>query len=102
MTDFKRFQTECHRWSEQTFGIGRSPDGPIAHLVKEVEELQKQPYDLMEYADCLMLILDAASNADIPADILLEAAWDKLEINRHRDWGKPDENGVVEHVRDGN
>ena len=99
MTEFLRFQIEAHRWSEQTFGVARSPDGPIAHLVKEVKELQQNPYDIMEYADCLMLILDAASNASITGDKLLEAAWEKLEINRQRDWGIPDADGVVEHRR---
>ena len=82
------------------FGELRSPDGPVAHLCKEVEELLEHPYDDMEYADCLMLILDASSNAGIAADDLLNTCWEKLAINRARDWGEPDENGVVEHVRD--
>lgn len=100
MTEFGRFQEEAGRWSDSVFGVDRNPRGPIAHLKKEVDELLDNPYDDMEYADCLMLILDAARCAGIPADDLLNTAWDKLAINRDlRDWGKPDADGVVEHVR---
>ena len=100
MTEFQRFQIEAHRWADSVFGELRPPDGAVAHLLKEVGELSDHPYDDMEYADCLMLILDAASNAGIGADNLLNTCWEKLSINRAREWGKPDENGVVEHVRD--
>ena len=100
MTEFQRFQIEAHRWADSVFGELRRPDGAVAHLLKEVGELADHPYDEMEYADCLLLILDAASNAGIGADDLLNACWEKLDINRVREWGEPDESGVVEHVRD--
>lgn len=99
MTELQRFQLEAHRWADSVFGELRPPEGAVAHLQKEVKELAEHPYDDMEYADCLMLILDAASNAGIGADDLLNTAWEKLAINRAREWGEPDENGVVEHVR---
>lgn len=100
MTGFQRFQIEAARWADRQFGYDRSPHGTIAHLAKEVQELRESPYDRMEYVDCLMLLLDAASNARISIDSLLEIAWDKLDENRHREWGEPDEDGVVEHVRE--
>ena len=100
MTELGRFQIEAARWADKQFGVCRKPDGPVAHLVKEVQELRDHPYDDMEYADCLMLILDAAHCAGIGADDLLSTAWEKLAINRDlRNWGKPDADGVVEHVR---
>jgi hypothetical protein len=34
------------------------------------------------------------------SDELLTACFNKLEINKNRVWGKPDENGVVEHIKD--
>ncbi len=76
------------------------PHGAIAHLAKEVGELAERPFDDMEYADCMLLLLDAASNAGLPADDLLNTCWEKLAINRARTWGEPDENNVIEHVRD--
>jgi len=100
MTEFQRFQIEAARWADATFGLSRSPKGPVAHLVKEVRELSKNPFDDMEYADCLMLLLDAAGNAGISADNLLNACWEKLEINRQRQWGEQDTDGVVEHIRE--
>lgn len=99
MTEFQRFQIEAHRWADSVFGELRRPDGAVAHLAKEVAELAEHPYDDMEYADCLMLVLDAASNAGIGADDLLNTCWEKLAINRNRKWGKPGVDGVVEHVR---
>ncbi len=100
MTELQRFQFEAHRWADSVFGELRRPDGAVAHLRKEVEELAERPYDDMEYADCLLLLLDGASNAGIAADDLLNTCWEKLAINRARSWGEPDENGVVEHDRD--
>lgn len=100
MTEFQRFQIEAHRWADSVFGELRPPHGAIAHLRKEVGELTECPYDDMEYADCLLLLLDAASNAGIGADDLLNTAWEKLALNQQRKWGEPDENGVVEHTRD--
>ncbi len=99
MTELGRFQIEAARWADRTFGECRMPDGAIAHLAKEVGELADKPFDDWEYADCLMLLLDAASNAGIGADDLLNTAWEKLAINQQREWGEPDENGVVEHIR---
>ena len=58
------------------------------------------PDDKVEYADCLILLLDAYCMAGGSADELIDTAFKKLEINKRRDWGTPDENGVVEHIRD--
>jgi hypothetical protein len=99
VSEIRRLQLELHRWADQQFGYERHPRGAIAHLVKEVQELAEAPHDALEYVDCLTLLLDAASNAHISIDNLLEIAWDKLDENRHREWGEPDEDGVVEHVR---
>ena len=86
-------------WSDQTFGTNRAPQGSLNHLLKEVNEALKEPYNKEEYADCLLLLLDAARLAGIDADTLLLAGFQKLEINKKRTWGAPDENGIAEHVR---
>jgi hypothetical protein len=95
----QRLQDEAGEWSDATFGYNRSAEGPIAHLAKEIEELADNPGDRLEYADCLLLLLDAYRLAGGSADDLVGAAWQKFGINRSRVWGEPDENGVVEHVR---
>ncbi len=96
----QQLQDEIANWSDATFGAGRPADIPLHHLSKEVQELIAAPNDRMEYADCLILLLDAYRMAGGSADDLIETCYQKLEINRNRKWGTPDENGVVEHVRD--
>lgn len=106
------------KWSDEQFSDGiftHERALPITyHLKKEVgeliEELQKvgnaelSHYEeekvKEEYADCLMLLLDSASHFGLSADDLYRACVWKLEINKRRKWGSPDENGVVEHIRE--
>ena len=94
------FQISQGKWSDDTFGKDVPPRAKIAHLIKEVDELYRSPYDIEEYADCFILILDAARKAGYDVSDITSAMWDKLEVNRQRKWGKPDENGVVEHIRE--
>lgn len=95
----QRLQDEAGEWTDATFGQNQTADSCIAHLKKEVKELAENPGDRLEYADCLLLLIDAYRKAGGSADDLVCAGWQKFEINRSRVWGEPDENGVVEHVR---
>lgn len=95
----QQLQDKIANWSDSTFGSGRPATTPLHHLAKEVSELIEAPDDRMEYADCLMLLLDAYRMSGGSADDLVEACYQKLEINQQRKWGKPDKNGVVEHIR---
>jgi len=106
-------------WSDATFGKLQRNPAIVYHLKKEVDELikefeyQNNPFNesdssketnrqmlKMEFADCFMLLLDSAHHANFTADELINAALEKLEVNKKRTWGKPDENGVVEHIKD--
>ncbi len=98
-TRIQQLQNEIANWSDATFGAKRPATRPLNHLAKEIRELIEAPEDRMEYADCLILLLDAYRMAGGSADDLIEACYQKLEINKEREWGKPDENGVVEHIR---
>ena len=90
---------EHGEFSDATFGVNRSANGPLHHLKKEVEEVIKNPNDFEEYADCLLLLIDAFRMSGGNSKELLDAAFDKLDKNKKRDWGLPDENGVVEHLK---
>ena len=90
-------QHEIGEWSEATFD-DPGPAPKLHHLKAEVDELLAAPFDRIEYADCLILLLDAARKAGISGDELLEAAYHKLQVNKRRIWGEPDENGVVQHI----
>lgn len=98
----QQLQDEIAAWSDQTFGADRPANTPLHHLAKEIQELIASPNDSMEYADCLILLLDAYRMTGGQADDLIETCYEKLEINRKRKWGTPDKNGVVEHIREDN
>lgn len=89
-------------WSQITFGNdeARGPMGPLKHLEKEAREAQSAPDDIVEYADCLLLILDASRRAGIAPWKLVAAAHEKLTINEERDWPAEITDEPVEHIRD--
>ena len=88
-------------WSDKTFGLPseRGPIGPLKHLAKEVNECLANPADLMEYADCLLLILDASHRQGLSAEQLIDLAIEKVHINEKRQWNVGDVNSPAEHVR---
>jgi len=93
-------------WSKRTFGI-TTPQAPAYHLKKEVGELIESLEAnvswneiVAEYADCLILICNSASKFGLTAEDLMNAANKKMAINEKRKWGKPDENGVFEHIKE--
>ena len=107
--ELQNLMNEISEWSDKTFGYGQRNPAILYHLKKEVNELIEtfvqsaidSPQNRimrMEFADCLMLLLDSAKHAGFTANELLKATGEKLEINKKRKWGKPDENGVVEHL----
>jgi NTP pyrophosphatase (non-canonical NTP hydrolase) len=96
MSELLTFQREVGQWGRETFGnYYQRVEGVVEHLAREVQELA-DTHDPAEAADCLILLL---GHADIMGYDLLLAARIKMEINRRRQWGKPDAYGVVEHVR---
>lgn len=95
----RKLQNEIGLWQDKTFGIVPVPKPLISHLKKEVDELLEAPYSREEYADCLLLLLGAARLAGISADMLVLDTVDKLKINKGRQGGPPDKNGVIEHEK---
>lgn len=92
-------------WSQQTFGTDqqRGPLGALKHLEKEAVEAQEACQgrgDLQEeLADCFLLILDASRRAGMQPPQLIEAARQKMEINKTRHWPAPVDDTPTEHVR---
>lgn len=87
---------EIEEWQEKTFP-NSTHDGVLDHLEEEVWELKKDPDDWKEIADVFILLVAAAKYAGIS---LANAARAKMMLNRERTWGKPDERGVINHVRE--
>jgi hypothetical protein len=98
LTDLIRDQSE---WSQRTFGTDaeRGPLGALRHLEKEAREAQESLADITEYADCLLLLLDASRRAGFKIMQVIEAAQEKMKVNKQRSWPKPTDDNPVEHVR---
>ena len=96
--DLNDLQFDLNKWTAEQFA-GQPLSGKFAHLRKEINELEKEPKDVMEYADCYMLLIDIAGKNGVFLSDIHRAAGEKLEINKCRDWGKPNSDGSVEHVR---
>ena len=101
INDFYEWQLETFPQADQL--------SKIYHLKQEVKELIEaieapgiKPSDIdkveMEYADCFMLLFGSAMIAGYTLDDIATMIQDKLAINRNREWGKPDKNGVVKHL----
>ena len=89
------FQREVGEWGDKIFP-GGTPHSIVAHLRKEVKKLAES-HDPEEGADCLLLLLHHAHK--VGYDLMIEA-FKKFKINQNRKWGEPDENGVIEHIRE--
>lgn len=81
---------EVSVWSQKTFGSDqeRGPIGPLKHLKLEAEEaIQSNVRD--EYADCLILIFDAARRSGLTYDNFMTVALEKLRVCKTRTYPKP-------------
>lgn len=87
-------------WQRKTFPHG-TPASCMAHLARECGELAHALGNGLadetaeEAADCLLLLVGIADRSGFD---LLQAAEVKLEKNKRRIWGEPDDEGVVEHI----
>ena len=90
-------------WQKETFPNSNA-NSKIVHLKQEVDELQS---DVMynsidarlEFADCFILLFGAAKAHGMSYEDICAAIDEKMHINVNRKWGKPDKNGVVNHIK---
>jgi hypothetical protein len=90
------------RWSAQTFGPGLRTEGVIAHIRKELAEVEREPTDIEEWADVLILAFDGAMRAGASAQQVIDTVMAKQAKNEAREW--PDwrqftEAQAIEHIR---
>lgn len=96
---------EITKWQGETFPKATSLS-MMAHLFEEVKEYNDALYDQLddrelELADCLLLLFGCAAKDGMSYEDICSAIKSKMDINRGRTWGKPNANGVVNHVKDG-
>jgi len=98
MNDMDKLQNKIVRWQNKTF-TESTAFSKLIHLKKEINELSKDMSSGRdvgsEIADCQILLFGIAGKYKKSC---YKEATKKLEINKKRKWGKPDKNGVVEHI----
>lgn len=92
------------QWQRQTFSQATSLS-KIAHLAEELHELTidletNNPNKRLEFADCFILLFGAAESAGMSYSAILAAIDEKMLINYQRKWGKPNADGVVNHINE--
>jgi hypothetical protein len=97
-SDWCDLQAQVAAWARETFRDS-TIESKFAHLMKELVEISAKPQDVVEWADAFLLLMDATAFAGFTMDQIYEACRAKHAVNRAREWGEPDEHGVVEHVR---
>ena len=100
MIGWDALQRDITKWGEATF------DNPtlasrVAHMHKELDEVAASPGDPFEWADVLILLMHGALMEGHTMSSLYHACQAKFAIIQKREWGEPDHQGVVEHVRGG-
>ena len=100
INDLEKVKNDIAEFSDRVFGADRPYTAPLYHLKKEVDETIEDG-DIEEFADMLLLILDAfrKKHTTKTTQDLLDVCHLKIVECENRKWGKPDENGVIEHIR---
>ena len=98
--DLENIKNLIAEFSDRVFGVDRPYTAPLYHLKKEVDETIIDG-ELEEYADMMLCLLDSfrKKHPDKTTLDLMCACHFKLAKLEERQWGKPDENGVIEHIR---
>lgn len=99
--DLEYLWHDLSEWSQKTFGSDseRGPIGPLKHLILEANEAIEKPQDISEFADCLILVFDAARRAGFTFNQLEDAAIVKHGTNKYRYYPKPVGDEVSQHVK---
>jgi len=93
--------------SDEMFGKERGPIGPVKKLRDEVDELlecfEKGEDPGEEFADCLLILIDAYRKHygdDVDLQKLINDSSDKLDVVTNRTYKETDVPGVFQHVKE--
>ena len=106
------FLVDTHDFSLNTFGPGPRTEGVLSHIGKELGEVRKEPDDMEEWIDLIILSFDGAMRRLTQeqglqpyhaVNVLMDKWREKTDKNKARDW--PDfrqfgQDQAIEHVRD--
>ncbi len=97
------FLSVKHNWSLETFGPGDRTKGVLAHIRKELQEIENNPDDPSEWADLILLAFDGFARRGFTAKQIVEAIRNKQLLNQTRhwpDWRTQPKDGPIEHIRE--
>jgi hypothetical protein len=94
-------------FSQKNFGPGLRTKGVVDHIRKELAEIEKEPRDLSEWIDVIILGFDGAlrlaQEEGIPFEQVV-SAWRakqaKNETRKWPDWRTADPEKAIEHIRE--
>ncbi|WP_244488135.1 dATP/dGTP pyrophosphohydrolase domain-containing protein [Aureimonas sp. Leaf454] len=89
-------------WSRETFGPALRTKGVIDHIRKELGEIEREPHDLSEWVDVIILAMDGFwRHGGKPEDLLprMQAKQDKNFARQWPDWRTMSEDSAIEHDR---
>lgn len=76
----------------------RTPKDILLKLHEETTDLVKNPTSIHEASDLVILLLDFIGFYGVDGERLLEAAGEKMEINKSRKWAVDRRTTIVSHV----
>lgn len=103
MTDLIQHIRDQKEFSEKTFGPYQKTSGIIDHIRKELVEIERDPCDLSEWIDVVILALDGAWRAGYSPEEIAAGLEEKHRINKARkwpDWHTADPDKAIEHIKD--
>jgi hypothetical protein len=103
---YERFDLIAHlerqvEFSQKTFGPNQRTSGVLDHLRKELSEVEKNPDDISEWIDVVLLALDEAWRRGFSPEEICKALAAKQQKNENRvwpDWRTAPEDKAIEHV----
>ena len=104
----RRYIEDQIEWSKKVFGdpadapkdYGFDGKATCAHIRSELIEIEKNPTDIYEWIDVIILALDGAWRSGASPFKIISVLLDKQRINFARKWGKRNAQGFIEHVKE--
>lgn len=101
--EFKKVLERQAEWSERTFGPGDRTQSVIAHIRKELKEIEQDPNDIVEWIDVMQLAFDGVRRMGYDIDTILKTYDEKQKINEKRtwpDWRTHPIDQPIEHIKE--
>jgi hypothetical protein len=90
-------------FSRATFGPGARTKGVLDHIRKELGEIERDPADITEWVDVILLAFDGAWRAGHSPEMIAAGITAKQTKNEMRDWPDwriADPDKAIEHKRE--